>query len=323
MNINIVSDDANFRYLLPIVATKEFLRSKSENFGWFESESFILPYIIEKKFIFKRLIFTYSVISKAESKGNKKSFLNEVVELSKSLDIDFIYQPYAFAVFEEVPDNCVSAPFGTYKIDLTQSEEELFKNLHSKHRNVVRKAQSNNLKVFGGIEYLQDCYDLISNTMLRQKQPFMNIEQFKNMYSHLGNNISFYIIKNGDILEGSAIIAWNEQEAYYLYAGSSIKTSAGAMNLLVWHIMLDMKNRSVKSFDFVGARIEPKNGSKLEGIQRFKSRFGTTLKVGYLWKIPIRPFKYKLYRFIVWLNYKLKNKTYIGDIIDQELSGEE
>ena len=319
MNVSIVKDDIDFKSFLPLVATKEFLSSKSDNFGWFVSDSFILPYIIEKKSIFKRLIFTYSVISKNGMEGSQKFFLNEVVKLSKSLDIDFIYQPYAFAIFEEIPDNVVSVPFGSYKVDLTKDEDELFKNLHSKHRNVIRKAEKNGLEVFSGIEYKDECYNLIKDTLLRQHQPYLSKNALDEMCDALGDSIEFYIIKNSNKLEGSAIIIYNQHEAYYFLAGSDKKTSAGAMNLLVWKIMLEMKIKGVKSFDFVGARVKPQKGSKFEGIQRFKSRFGSTLKEGYLWKVPVKPLKYKLFRFVTWLYYKVKNKNYMGDIIDQEL----
>ena len=316
--LDIVYDDKEFKDLLPIVATKEFLSSKSDKYGWFISNAFILPFIIEKKFIFNRIIFTYSVISKTNDDASQKQFLNEVVKISRTLDVDFIYQPYAFAIFEDIPNESIFISFGSYKVDLTLEEDVLFKNLHSKHRNVVRKAKKNGLKIFNGIEYKDKCFELIKDTLVRQQQPYMSKDDVDRMHDNFGDNIAFYIVQNDDKIEGSAMILYNQYEAYYLLAGSAIKTSAGAMNLLVWQVMLDMKEKDVKSFDFVGARINPKG--KFEGIQRFKSRFGATMKVGYLWKIPIKPFKYKLFRFVTWLYYKLKRKAYLGDIIDQELN---
>jgi lipid II:glycine glycyltransferase (peptidoglycan interpeptide bridge formation enzyme) len=315
--VELIYSDDDFKSLLPIVATKEFLSSKSDKFGWFINDDFILPYIIEQKFIFKRLIFAYSIIKKNNKDISQKEFLNNVVKLSKTLNIDFIYQPYAFAIFEEVPDNSIFIPFGTYQVDLTKSEDELFKNLHSKHRNVIRKAQKNGLVISIGAK--EEVYNLIKDTLLRQHQPYMSRVALDNLEDKLKENIIYYSIKNNNKIEGSAIIIYNKYEAYYLLAGSSVKTSAGAMNLLVWQIMLDMKEKGVQRFDFVGARINPQAGSKFEGIQRFKSRFGSELKIGYLWKIPIKPFKYKLFRFVTWAYYKLKNKAYMGDIIDQEL----
>ena len=257
MNINIVKDDESFRAFLPLVASKEFLSSKSDDFGWFISNNFILPFIIEKKFIFKRLIFTYSVIHKNNINISQKEFLNEVVKLSKKLDIDFIYQPYAFAIFKEIPDSVFSVPFGSYKVNLTKGKDELFKNLHSKHRNVIRRAQKNELQVFSGIEYKEECYNLVKDTLLRQYQPYLSKKSLDNMCDSLVNNIVFYIIKNKNKLEGSAIIIYNSLEAYYFLAGSDKRISTGAMNFLVWQIMLDMKDKGVKSFDFVGARIKP------------------------------------------------------------------
>ena len=44
---------------------------------------------------------------------------------------------------------------------------------------------------------------------------------------------------------------------------------------------------------------KPKKGSKQETIQRFKSRFGSQMVEGYLWKCPIRPFRYKLPNYIL------------------------
>lgn len=319
MSVKIVYEDKDFKHLLPIVATSEFLNSKSNSYGWFIDDDFILPFIVEKKFIFKRIIFTYSVIKRDSHKINQKDFLNSVVELSKTLDIDFIYQPYAFAIFEEIPDNSIYIKFGTYKVDLTRTEDELFLNLHTKHRNVVRKAMKNKLEVFNGLEHIDECFKLIEDTLTRQKQPFMGFDAIQNMSDNLKGNIAFYIVKNGANIEGSAIVIYNELEAYYIFAGSGVKTSAGAMNLLVWQIICDMKSKGVLSLDFVGARLNPQKGSKFEGIQRFKSRFGSTLKEGYLWKFSLKPFKYKMFRFITWLYYKLTNKTYMGDIIDQEL----
>ena len=83
----------------------------------------------------------------------------------------------------------------------------------------------------------------------------------------------------------------------------------------------DMKKRGVKWYDFVGARINPIPGSKQEGIQRFKSRFGGELKIGYLWKYSISPLKVRLYQTYI----KLKNSrshSYTKDIIDQENSAD-
>lgn len=84
--------------------------------------------------------------------------------------------------------------------------------------------------------------------------------------------------------------------------------------------MLDLKKEGVKKYDFMGARINVEIGSKLEGIQRFKSRFGGELKRGFLWKYIYKPYKVKMIYAIQNLRYKLRGQNYLGDAIDQESS---
>lgn len=87
------------------------------------------------------------------------------------------------------------------------------------------------------------------------------------------------------------------------------------MNLLQWNVIKKMKENNVKFYDFMGARMNPEVGSKYEGIQRFKERFGGELKKGYLWKYSLNDFKYWLYRLLVFIYSK---GHFHGDIIDQE-----
>ena len=129
-------------------------------------------------------------------------------------------------------------------------------------------------------------------------------------------HIDYWVASFEGELQGAGILLWSEnRSAYYMFGGSAVKPHAGAMNLLHWSAMKLMKERGVKYYDFVGARINPDEGSKYEGIQRFKSRFGGELKKGYLWKMPLNKFKYKLF---CWLVAAKQGRNYCGDVIDQE-----
>ena len=61
----------------------------------------------------------------------------------------------------------------------------------------------------------------------------------------------------------------------------------------------------------MGARINPEKGSKQEALALFKKRFGATLKLGYMWKYPLHPLKYRLYG----LAARFRSG---GDIVDLE-----
>ena len=82
-----------------------------------------------------------------------------------------------------------------------------------------------------------------------------------------------------------------------------------------------MKERGVLLYDFVGARVNPEPGSKLEGIQRFKSRFGGEMKVGYMWRYVNRPVRYKIYNLLLnsYMKYVRHDNTF-SDIIKEERS---
>ena len=56
--IKLFQDELPINVNLPFFAQKKYLSSKSKNYGWFISDDFILPFIIYKKNIFKRLVFT-------------------------------------------------------------------------------------------------------------------------------------------------------------------------------------------------------------------------------------------------------------------------
>ena len=43
-------------------------------------------------------------------------------------------------IFRTYPDGATAAPYGSYVVDLTQTEEALWNKVHSKHRNVIRNA---------------------------------------------------------------------------------------------------------------------------------------------------------------------------------------
>ena len=328
MTISIVYSEKEIGVMLPVTASESYLKAISNyKYGWFLSDLFVLPFIIDKKLFFKKMVFTYEtikILSVSENKKNsyERDFLYEVVRLCKTLKIDFIGQPKSGVVFQTYPEKSIHAPFGSYQVDLTKTEDELFAGLHVKNRNVIRKAIKEGVIIKEGSEYLNVCADLIKLTMVRQGIKFyVNLEDLQRMQAHLRDEIKFYIAYKDDIAQGCAVIVYRKGDAaYYLHGGSIEHPFNGSVNLIQWQAIVDMKNCGVLIYDFVGARISPVAGSKQETIQRFKSRFGSQMVEGYLWKCPIRPFRYKLYYLFVRLLAYLRKQPYKGDIIDQELS---
>jgi lipid II:glycine glycyltransferase (peptidoglycan interpeptide bridge formation enzyme) len=77
-----------------------------------------------------------------------------------------------------------------------------------------------------------------------------------------------------------------------------------------FEIMKFLKEKGVEKYDFVGARLCYAKNSKYEGLQRFKSRFGSKLKRGYTFIVPIKKMKYYLFILMVKIYFKLKGSYF-------------
>jgi lipid II:glycine glycyltransferase (peptidoglycan interpeptide bridge formation enzyme) len=312
LNIEIVKTSDNFKEWLSIFGTEEFLQTKSDNYGWFVSDSFILPFYIDKRAIFSKLVFTTNIVVVKE--GNEELFLDKVVVKSKELNIDLIAQPLASAVFKSLPKDSRYIAWGSWIVNLELSEDELLKNIHSKHRNVIKKAMKDGV-VIEETEDINIIFNMIKETMHRQNRAYVS----KNEIANTKKFSKFYIAKKEGVIQGCAVVAFNNLGAYYLHGGSIARPHTGSLNYMHYYTMLELKKLGVKKYDFMGARPNVEKGTKLEGIQRFKSRFGGELHNGYLWKYELKPLKVLLMIQIQKMLFRLKSQHYLGDAIEQEL----
>jgi len=318
--MQIIKDIKDLSVSLPVIATPQYLSCNgSIDFGYFFEQGMVLPYYIKKILIFRYIVFPTGVIGKYD-KNEEQIFLENILEhLRKKPGIDFILMQHATALFNTYPKGASACHFGTYSLNLTKTEEELFAGLHPKHRNVIKKAKNDGIIISEGSDNFNDCVLLVQETLKRQGLSYPSIGYFQQLKKNLGENLDFWIARDESMIHGSAIILWSKgHNSYYLFGGSSGKHHNGALNLLQWEVIRLMKSRSVYTHDFVGARLNPAKGSKYEGIQRFKERFGGDLKEGYLWKFPIRKIKYRLYINALKIKCILKRIEYTGDVIDQE-----
>lgn len=317
MTTRVTKDDSPFRALLPIFATREYLSLQSKEYGWITNDKFVVPWFVRRGPAFRRLTFTQAAIICAADPGveAERMFLEDVKELARDpLAVDVIAPPLNHVHFRVMPREAVGVQFGSYQIDLSHSEDELFAGMHGKHRNVVRKAERQGVEIHFGAHYRMKCVHLFRTTMKREDMHCPQDSYFESLADGLGEHLEFVIATRDDEVQAAAMIPWNEHGGYYLWGGTVATPVTGAANLMHWQIMRRLKSQSVKMYDFVGARLKTEPGSKLEGIQRFKERFGAVLSTGYLWKAPVT---YKYY-----VHETLKKLSGRRDIIDQELQKE-
>jgi hypothetical protein len=313
--------DINWHSGLPIFASEPFLKAVSDKYGWLggidDSGKIrcVLPYTIVKKAIFRMARFRVETVALGGDLqlAEEKAFLNSVVDQLRSLGADMIIPATTNSIFRTYPDGAIAAPYGTYIIDLTQSEADLWKNLSSSHRRKVRLATNDGVEIHEGMEYLRSAYHLVRETFLRSKVPFTGYEEFKRYVLSLSAQVKIYVATRKGAIQACLVVPFSMHTAYYVYGGSIPDPVAGATNLLHWEAIREFRGAGVNRYDFVGVRIQPEKGSKQEGLMTYKERFGGRLVRGYTWKYPFSAIKFGVYSMAVRLQRG-------GDVVDQEHS---
>ncbi|MDD5173242.1 MAG: hypothetical protein PHV48_00195 [Candidatus Omnitrophica bacterium] len=309
----------NWNSGLPVFASESFLKAVGDEYGWIggidDSGKLrcILPYTVIRKAIFRMVRFRVETIPVGGELDiqEEKNFLNSAIEYFRSIGADMIIPATTNTIFRTYPDGAIAAPYGSYRIDLSQPEDVLWRNINTTMRQDINTAIRKGVSIRGGIEHLDEAYMLIRGTFKRSKMPFMSYESFKRYMLGLGENGRIMVAGYNGVAESSIIFAFSDYCVYAVYAGNIANQRQGVNKLLYWEAIRLFKKLGVKSFDFVGARIDPEKGSRQDGINLFKRHFGSNLILGYMWKYPIHPLKYSFY----CLAARLRTG---GDVVDQE-----
>jgi hypothetical protein len=311
--------DINWHPGLSIYASASFLKSVGDEYGWIGGLDnsgklrCILPYTIIRKAIFRMVRFRVETIPLGEelTVNEEKEFLTHAMDYLRSCGADMVIPATTNTIFKTYPDGAIAAPYATYIIDLRQSEDALWSNLNTTHRRKVRLATKQGVKIWSGLEYMETAYKLVQDTFKRSKMPFMKFRAFEKMALSLGDNIKIFVAYHQGIIQGCTVVPFSQYSAYYVYGGSIPDPINGATNLLHWEAIKIFREMGVEQYDFVGTRINPEKGSKQEGLQMYKQRFGGRLVQGFMWKYPISRVKFAIYSQTVRI---LRG----GDIVDAE-----
>lgn len=308
----------NINIDLPIFARENYLKSKSDSYGWFVTDDFILPFTIDKKIIFKRLIFSTETIYRKEqlTLEEEKNFLNEVVNYCKEQKLcDFIFKAQANAVFNVYPNAAKQVEWGTYELSLKSTMDEILSKFAANDRNEVRKAIKMGIKVEATTN-IEEVYENVKETFTRQNSLlFPSLEYLEKLQKNLLGNIKLFVVRDEEgVLQGSAIIIYDKERAYYLYGGSIPRPSKGSIKYMHYRAMEEFKKEGLLHYDFVGARLCLEKGSKIEAIQKFKKKFGATLRSGYAFRVVIHPLKFMLFKVMVKGYFILKKSSYVDPI---------
>ncbi|MEO5570207.1 MAG: peptidoglycan bridge formation glycyltransferase FemA/FemB family protein [Bacteroidia bacterium] len=245
-------------------------------------------------------------------------FFNAFLRFLKENDLcERLVQPHPYGILGALPPNTQSCEFGTYIIDLAnQTNEEIFEKFNPKYQKAINHSIKNGAVIRTGWEAFDDFHKVYSVTMQRVNLAVDSKIYFQKQYENLGEkHITTGVVYDEGKPIGCVFFIHTNYAAYCTHAGSDGDSKLyGAVKLLHFEMMKQLKAKGVRRYDLVGVRLKNKNHS-LDGIFRFKKGFGGELKTGYLWKKDVRPFSAKLYDLL--RNVKV-NKELSKDIIDQE-----
>lgn len=184
----------------------------------------------------------------------------------------------------------------TIAIDTSVSEEEIWlKQINSKNRNMIRKAEKNGLvyKAEYDFQSLHEFIELYNATMNR-----LNADEFyyfgEDYYGSIvekmkGKAFLGTVRKDGKLLCG-AIFMYSKDYGHYHLEGSNHQYSGlGANNLLLWKTAVEFHNLGVKEFHLGGGY----NAQEDNSLYKFKKAFSTNNKKFYIGKMIFNEEKYK------------------------------
>lgn len=318
---------------LPFTFTRgfwEYIKLKSENGGIFviklNDTEYGIPYSVRKGKLLNIGRYYSTPLSlltgeRASSEIESEIYGQFLKRIRSHRMCDRIMPGFNYNISKVIPEGAKGVPFGSYQLDLkNKSCAEILSGMHSKHRNVVRNAEKNNVVIKEGEECFDDFYYIYSETMRRNN---MYLESKQELYSFFksltSDNCYCAVAYHQNVIQGAVLIPYTKNIACYVFGASSVnQTVNGSVNYLHYKAICYFIAKGVGVYDFVGARLSDVSGTRSEGIQKFKERFGADLFRGYIWKYDINPIKCKIFDKLLYLNAKLRRVNLKGDIIDQE-----
>lgn len=163
-------------------------------------------------------------------------------------------------------------------VDLTKSEEELWKEVNSKRRNEIRRATKEGtvFKVEDSLKSLHECYAILTEVYSRAKLPLFKQDFFENLFKYLNGEAKLHIFTaqyEGKII-GCMLALGYKGVLYDYYAGAKSEFYKKYPNdLIPWEVFLWGKQNGYHTFDFGGAG---KPGVPYK-VRDYKKQFGGQL----------------------------------------------
>lgn len=209
----------------------------------------------------------------------------------------------------------------TFMLDLTQSEEELLKNMHPKGRYNIRVAQKHGVEVVedNSQSAFEEYLRLTKETTSRQKF-YAHTERYHRLqwqtlpHAMTKNTLSSHLFLakyQGKILTAWIVFVFKDELFYPYGASSSLHREVMASNLMMWEVIRFGKKLELKTFDMWGAMgPNPDKKDPWFGFHNFKEKYGPK-HVEFIgsYDLIINPLLYHTYKVadkLRWMLLKIK-----------------
>lgn len=161
----------------------------------------------------------------------------------------------------------------TITMDLI-SKEQIWNDLSSKNRNVIRKAIKSGVEIYWGRSpgLINEFIPLYNSTMNKDEATdyyYFNKEFYKSVLEDLRyNSLIFYALYDQKVISMSMILFGNENMHYHLSASDRENQNLAATNLLLYEAACWGSENGYKSFHLGGGL-----GSKEDSLFKFKKAF--------------------------------------------------
>lgn len=159
-------------------------------------------------------------------------------------------------------------PRQTLVVDLTRSEDQLWREFAPNARRNIKKAERTGIQISSTWDPAQG-YSLFAQTFQRRNQRCPVGERFFHELTSgdlLAGHRRYFCAWDGDVLRACIVALHFQQTVYYQIAAADTEALAqGLPSLLLWHLFRAYQADQYQTFDFIGANTP--------SITRFKSGF--------------------------------------------------
>jgi len=155
----------------------------------------------------------------------------------------------------------------TVTLEILQSEDEMWQNIRSKARNMVKKARKDEITIEWGTKSLEEFYSIYSNRMLKKGVRIHSLNYFHNIIVHMGDQVELFVARKASDIIGGMFLIYSSDTGAYIYGGSLVDKGTSPNQLLLWEMVCFCISKNIKYLD-LGESIV---GS---GVHNFKIWFG-------------------------------------------------